>query len=294
MPQISLKYIIDFFKDKSIITTTTRSNILELFQLSDEKCGQSFNDFIDLLMFVIDSNYDVNILSNKKNYIYTIVDDIINYIMDTQLIINKPKIISSIKNNELTQDIILILAYIFDINILIHENNILKAYYFSEKYNRYRNTIIFKVESDPATGVEYYKLLINQDKLIFNSKNDKNLEELLTKEYIIPIGFISNKTFSYNNDKNRLINDRIITEIFVIKNVLEVKDVQQSRINDNMIETKKVDKKVELKIDTKKVDIVEKEDLTHNSDSERDNKISDNLIDYTQMNYVDGLESDDD
>lgn len=299
MPQISLKYIIDFFKDKSIITTTSRSNILELFQLSDEKCGQSFNDFIDLLMFVIDSNYDVNTLSNKKNYIYTVVDDIINYIQDTQLIINKPKIISSIKNNELTQDIILILAYVFDINILIHENNILKAYYFSEKYNKYRNTIIFKVESDPATGIEYYKLLINQDKLIFNYF-DKNLEELLTKEYIIPIGFISNKTFSYNNDKNRLINDRIITEIFVIKNVLEVKDVQQSKINDNLNETKKVDpKKVDLKkVDPKKVEPkqvqVEKEDLTHNSDSEKDNKISENLIDYANMNYVDELESDED
>ena len=301
MPQISLKYIIDFFKDKSIITTTTRSNILELFQLSDEKCGQSFNDFIDLLMFVIDSNYDVNTLSNKKNYIYTVVDDIINYIQDTQLIINKPKIISSIKNNELTQDIILILAYIFDINILIHENNILKAYYFSEKYNKYRNTIIFKVESDPATGAEYYKLLINQDKLIFNSKNDKNLEELLTKEYIIPIGFITNKTFNYNNDKNRLINDRIITEIFIIKNVLEVKDVQQSKINDNLNESKKVEtkKNESKKVDTKKVEIIntlviEKEDLTHNSDSEKDNKICDNLIDYTNMNYVDELESDDD
>jgi len=292
MPQISLKYIIDFFKDKSIIATKSRSNILELFQLSDEKCGQSFNDFIDLLMFVIDSNYDVNTLSNKKNYIYTVVDDIINYIQDTQLIINKPKIISSIKNNELTPDIILILSFIFDINILIHENNILKAYYFSEKYNKYRNTIIFKVESDPATGVEYYKLLINQDKLIFNYF-DKNLEELLIKEYIIPIGFIPNKTFSYNNDKNRLINDRIITEIFIIKNILEVKDVQQSKINDNLNENKKIEPK---KVESKKVEPmkVENEDLTHNSDSEKDNKISENLIDYTNMNYVDELESDED
>ena len=142
MPQISLKYIIDFFKDKSIISNTIRSNILELFQLSDEKCNQSFNDFIDLLMFVIDSNYDLNTMSNKKNYLLTIIDDIIKYVEDTQLLINKPKIISNIKNNELTQDIILILAYIFDINILIHENNILKAYYFSEKYNKYRNTVL--------------------------------------------------------------------------------------------------------------------------------------------------------
>ena len=42
--------------------------------------------------------YDLNTLSNKKNYIHTIVDDIINYIQDTQLLINKPKIISQIKN----------------------------------------------------------------------------------------------------------------------------------------------------------------------------------------------------
>jgi len=277
MPQISLKYIIDFFKDKSIVSNTIRSNILELFQLSDEKCNQSFNDFIDLLMFVIDSNYDLNTMSNKKNYILTIIDDIIKYVEDTQLLINKPKIISNIKNNELTQDIILILAYIFDINILIHENNILKAYYFSEKYNRYRNTVLFKVEQDPTNGSEYYKLLIDQDKFIFNL-NDKNLKELLTKEYIIPIGFIPNKVFNYNEDKNKLINDRIINEIFVIKQVLEVhdKDVEGKR---------EVECKRELK---SKIEV-------ENSDSDNDNQISDlGMIDYTNMKYVDGLESDND
>ena len=101
--------------------------------------------------------------------------------------------------------------------------------------------------------------------------------------------------------KNRLINDRIITEIFIIKNVLEVKDVQQSKINDNLNESKNVEtkKNESKKVDTKKVEIIntlviEKEDLTHNSDSEKDNKICDNLIDYTNMNYVDELESDDD
>jgi hypothetical protein len=277
MPQISLKYIIDFFKDKSIVSNTIRSNILELFQLSDEKCNQSFNDFIDLLMFVIDSNYDLNTMSNKKNYILTIIDDIIKYVEDTQLLINKPKIISNIKNNELTQDIILILAYIFDINILIHENNILKAYYFSEKYNKYRNTVLFKVEQDPTNGSEYYKLLIDQDKFIFNL-NDKNLKELLTKEYIIPIGFIPNKVFNYNEDKNKLINDRIINEIFVIKQVLEVhdKDVEGKR---------EVECKRELK---SKIEV-------ENSDSDNDNQISDlGMIDYTNMKYVDGLESDND
>lgn len=282
MPQISLKYIIDFFKDKSIITTTTRSNILELFQLSDEKCGQSFNDFIDLLMFVIDENYDINTLSNKKNYMYTIIDDIINYIQDTQLLINKPKVISSIKNNELSQDIILLLTYIFDINILIHENNILKAYYFSQKYNKYRNTIIFKVESDPATGIDYYKLLINEDKFIFNLRNDKNLEELLKKEYIIPIGFISNKLFNYNNDINSLINDRSISEIFVIKNILEVKDVVNGKVE-------KVVVKEDLNVKVEKGEV----EHTHNSDSEKDNNINDNLIDYTKMKFIDELESDD-
>ena len=118
MTRITLKFIIDFFADKSIVTTNTKSNILELFQYSDEKCEKKFNDFIDLIMFIIDPEYDINTLSNKKNYLHTIVDDIINYIQDTQLLINKPKVISQIKNNELSQDIILLIAYIFDLNII--------------------------------------------------------------------------------------------------------------------------------------------------------------------------------
>ena len=104
MSRITLKYIIDFFADKSIIPTHNKSNILELFQFSDEKCEKKFNDFVDLIMFIIDKDYDINILSNKKNYLHTIVTDIINYIQDTQLLINKPKVISQIKNNELSKD----------------------------------------------------------------------------------------------------------------------------------------------------------------------------------------------
>ena len=93
---ITLKFIIDFFTDKSIVSTIVKSNILELFQVSDEKCEKKFSDFLDLLMFIIDPKYDENILAHKKNYLYTIKDDIINYIQDSKLVINKPKVISQI------------------------------------------------------------------------------------------------------------------------------------------------------------------------------------------------------
>jgi hypothetical protein len=273
MTIITLKFIIDFFTDKSIITTNTKSNILELFQYSDEKCEKKFYDFIDLIMFIIDDLYDINTMSNKKSYLHTIIDDIINYIQDSHLLINKPKIISQIKNNELTQDIILIIAYIFDLNILIHENNILKAYYFSEKFNKYRNTILLKVESDPTDGTEYYKLLINNEKFIFNQKC-KNLEELLRTEYIIPIGFIPNKSFEYTNNDESLINDRQISEVFVNKQVLEVKDIDTKNKQINMI--------------NQNINKIE------NSDS--DNEIINEklLMDYTNLNFNIDLESDDD
>uniref|UniRef100_A0A6C0GZP7 Uncharacterized protein n=1 Tax=viral metagenome TaxID=1070528 RepID=A0A6C0GZP7_9ZZZZ len=275
MTIITLKFIIDFFTDKSIITTNTKSNILELFQYSDEKCEKKFYDFIDLIMFIIDDLYDINAMSNKKNYLHTIIDDIINYIQDSHLLINKPKIISQIKNNELTQDIILIIAYIFDLNILIHENNILKAYYFSEKFNKYRNTILLKVESDPTDGTEYYKLLINNEKFIFNQKC-KNLEELLKTEYIIPIGFIPNKSFEYTNNDESLINDRQISEVFVNKQVLEVKDID--------IETK-----------NKKINMIN-QNINKIENSDSDNEIINEklLMDYTNLNFNIDLESDDD
>jgi hypothetical protein len=275
MTIITLKFIIDFFTDKSIITTNTKSNILELFQYSDEKCEKKFYDFIDLIMFIIDDLYDINAMSNKKNYLHTIIDDIINYIQDSHLLINKPKIISQIKNNELTQDIILIIAYIFDLNILIHENNILKAYYFSEKFNKYRNTILLKVESDPTDGTEYYKLLINNEKFIFNQKC-KNLEELLKTEYIIPIGFIPNKSFEYTNNDESLINDRQISEVFVNKQVLEVKDID--------IETK-----------NKQINMIN-QNINKIENSDSDNEIINEklLMDYTNLNFNIDLESDDD
>jgi len=275
MTIITLKFIIDFFTDKSIITTNTKSNILELFQYSDEKCEKKFYDFIDLIMFIIDDLYDINAMSNKKNYLHTIIDDIINYIKDSHLLINKPKIISQIKNNELTQDIILIIAYIFDLNILIHENNILKAYYFSEKFNKYRNTILLKVESDPTDGTEYYKLLINNEKFIFNQKC-KNLEELLRTEYIIPIGFIPNKSFEYTNNDESLINDRQISEVFVNKQVLEVKDID--------IETK-----------NKQINMIN-QNINKIENSDSDNEIINEklLMDYTNLNFNIDLESDDD
>ena len=273
MAKITLNFIIDFFADKSIITTKVKSNILEFFQLSDEKCEKKFNDFIDLLMFVIDKDYDINTLSNKKNYLYTITDDIINYIQDTNLIINKPKIISQIKNNEISQDIILLMAYIFDINILIHENNILKTYYFSEKFNKYRNTILFKVEQDVTDGTEYYKLLINNDKFIFNGI-DKNMRNVLEKEYIIPIGFIPNKSFGYNEDKNHIVNDRSIGEIFITKQVLEIKENERS--------------------DVKAEKDVQRDAISVNSDSDTNPNMTDKLMmDYTNMNFDAGLESDD-
>jgi hypothetical protein len=274
MSRITLKYIIDFFEDKSIITTHTKSNILELFQFSDEKCEKKFNDFVDLIMFIIDKDYDINTLSNKKNYLHTIITDIINYIQDTQLLINKPKVISQIKNNELSQDIILIIAYIFDINIIIHENNILKVHYFSEKFNKYRNTILFKVEHDATDGTEYYKLLIDSDEFIFTYFS-KNLQELLSKEYIIPIGFIPNKTYAYNEDPEKLINDRSILEIFVNKQVLEVKDSKKSiQSTQSTLETK-----FEIKVES------ENDELNMND------KL---MLDYTNMQYNDDLESDSD
>ena len=277
MAKITLNFIIDFFADKSIITTKVKSNILEFFQLSDEKCEKKFNDFIDLLMFVIDVNYDINTLSNKKNYLYTITDDIINYIQDTNLIINKPKIISQIKNNEMSQDIILLVAYIFDINILIHENNILKTYYFSEKFNKYRNTVLFKVEQDVTDGTEYYKLLINNDKFIFNGM-DKNMRSLLEKEYIIPIGFIPNKSFGYNEDKNHIVNDRSMGEIFITKQVLEIKENEKSH---EVLGVKSDEKEIQR-------DVVD-------SDSDTNPNMTDKLMmDYTNMNFDAGLESDDD
>jgi hypothetical protein len=281
MTRITLNFIIDFFTDKSNITNKSKSNILDLFQYSDEKCEKKFNDFIDLIMFIIDENYDINALSNKKNYLHTIMDDIINYIQDTNLLINKPKIISQIKNNELSQDTILLIAYIFDINIIIHENNILKVYYFSEKYNKYRNTIIFKVDQDPTDGTEYFKLMINNDKLIFNYL-DKNFEELLNKEYIIPIGFIPNKTFNFNDDKNKLINDRQISDIFINKQVLEIKD---SKEESNSKQESSINKTNTQNNDTN--------DTTNNSDDDNDNKMNEKLIlDYTNMNFANDLESD--
>jgi len=285
MTRVSLKFIIDFFTDKSIITTQTKSNIIELFQISDEKCEKKFRDFLDLILFVIDSDYDINSISNKKIYIQTIIDDIIDYIQDTQLLINKPKVISQIKNNDLTQDIILLVSYIFDINIIIHENNILKVYYFSEKYNKYRNTVLLKIEQDPSDGTEYYKLLINDDKFIFNNL-DKNLNELLEKEYIIPIGFIPNKSFEVNNDKLKIINDRLISEIFVNKQALEIKDTN---------EEKDVNKNVNQKHMSKDVNKNDVEEINNLSDSDCDNNINEKLLlDYTKMQYNVELESDDD
>jgi len=288
MTRITLKFIIDFFADKSIVTTNTKSNILELFQYSDEKCEKKFNDFIDLVMFIIDSEYDINTLSNKKNYLHTIVDDIINYIQDTQLLINKPKVISQIKNNELSQDIILLIAYIFDLNIIIHENNILKVYYFSEKYNKYRNTILFKVEHDATDGTEYYKLLINNDKFIFNNTS-KDLQELLIKEYIIPIGFIPNKSFNINDDTTKLINDRLISEIFINKQVLEIKEVSNVQYNQNNQNKNEDNKQKDEQENNNEQKI---EDISDDSDC--GNNLNDKLMmDYTKMQYVDDLESDD-
>jgi len=291
MTRITLKFIIDFFADKSIVTTNTKSNILELFQYSDEKCEKKFNDFIDLIMFIIDSEYDINTLSNKKNYLHTIVDDIINYIQDTQLLINKPKVISQIKNNELSQDIILLIAYIFDLNIIIHENNILKVYYFSEKYNKYRNTILFKVEHDATDGTEYYKLLINNDKFIFNNTS-KDLQELLTKEYIIPIGFIPNKSFNINDDITKLINDRLISEIFINKQVLEIKEVTNTR--HNQCNQNNQDNQNNQNEDNLEKDEQEQKIENIDDDSDNDNNLDAKLMmDYTKMQYIDDLESDD-
>jgi hypothetical protein len=278
---ITLKFIIDFFTDKSIVSTVVKSNILELFQVSDEKCEKKFGDFLDLLMFIIDPKYDENTLSNKKNYLYTVKDDIINYIQDSKLVINKPKVISQIKNNDLTQDILLILAYIFDINILIHENNILTCIYFSVKFNKYRNTILLKVESDPIDGTDYYKLLIDNDQYLFNKSSSKFME-LLEKEYKIPIGFIPNKNFEYNEDKQKLINDRKISEVFVNKQILEIKYTKES-MNDNKI--------IDLKIEEKEEEIQME---AANSDSEGNNKMDLKYMqDYTTLQYNDGLESDD-
>jgi hypothetical protein len=290
MSKITLKYIIDFFTDKSIIATHTKSNILELFQFSDEKCEKKFNDFIDLIMFIIDKDYDINTLSNKKNYLHTIVSDIINYIQDTQLLINKPKVISQIKNNELSQDIILIIAYIFDINIIIHENNILKVHYFSEKYNKYRNTILFKIEHDATDGTEYYKLLIDNDQFLFTYFS-KNLQELLSKEYIIPIGFIPNKTYQYNDDPEKLINDRSILEIFVNKQVLEIKDSHNT--SKQNLDSKQINSKNK---ESENKESENKEGESDNTpDDDHDNKLDEKLIlDYANMQYNDDLESDSD
>ena len=106
------------------------------------------------------------------------------------------------------------------------------------------------------------------------------LNEVLDKEYIIPIGFIPNKSFEINNDKLKLINDRSISEIFINKQVLEIKDAKEENIKDE--ETNKENTKVN-------------NDKINDSDSDYDNNINDKLLlDYTKMQYNAELESDDD
>jgi hypothetical protein len=242
-------------------------------------------------MFVIDKDYDINTLSNKKNYLYTITDDIINYIQDTNLIINKPKIISQIKNNEMSQDIILLIAYIFDINILIHENNILTCIFFSVKFNKYRNTIILKVESNPIDGTEYYKLLIDNDQFLFNKSSNKFME-LLEKEYKIPIGFIPNKNFEYNDNPQKLINDRKISEVFVIKQILEIKDSKDEVGKGDKKNENKNNKNDEIKLEEEHEEDDVKMESVENSDSEGNTKMDlKYMMDYTKMQCDDGLES---
>jgi hypothetical protein len=135
---------------------------------------------------------------------------------------------------------------------------------------------LFKVEQDVTDGTEYYKLLINNDKFIFNGM-DKNMRSLLEKEYIIPIGFIPNKSFGYNEDKNHIVNDRSIGEIFITKQVLEIKENEKSH---EVLGVKSDEKEIQR-------DVVD-------SDSDTNPNITDKYMDYTNMNFDAGLESDDD
>jgi hypothetical protein len=104
------------------------------------------------------------------------------------------------------------------------------------------------------------------------------MQELLTKEYIIPIGFIPNKTFSYNDNPEKLINDRSILEIFVNKQVLEVKDVHK---------TENIQK-------AENINVHKVEETKEESDNDEPSLNDKLMVDYTNMQFNDGLESDSD
>ena len=106
---------------------------------------------------------------------------------------------------------------------------------------------------------------------------DKNMRSLLEKEYIIPIGFIPNKSFGYNEDKNHIVNDRSIGEIFITKQVLEIKENERSN---EVLGVKSDEKEIQR-------DVVD-------SDSDTNPNMTDKYMDYTNMNFDAGLESDDD
>ena len=107
---------------------------------------------------------------------------------------------------------------------------------------------------------------------------DKNMRSVLEKEYIIPIGFIPNKSFGYNEDKNHIVNDRSIGEIFITKQVLEIKENERSN---EVLGVKSDEKEVHRDV--------------ADSDSDTNPNMTDKLMmDYTNMNFDAGLESDDD
>lgn len=189
---LSIKYLINLFDDTSNQQINSNNNlIIENKLLVDSYQSIMIDDIItfDHLIKMIVIAYS-NQLSVTDDKIKQIKKNIRNKIMKTEIDIGKKKkyITSLDTSTDVTNELILLLSYYFDINIILYNpfTKLSKCFYFDNFMDKDLPFIIIKEMKNLISTKNHYELIKNQHEFIF-SYNDLLIQELIKGIFIIGI-----------------------------------------------------------------------------------------------------------
>ena len=196
---LTIKYLINMLNEH--VELNINRQVLLIDSYSSIKFNYDIN--IDILLYILLIAYkNIKYSIDQSNY-KIIIDkeilektklDIIKYLSKSiDIIIKKSKDII-FSNNIITNEIILILTYYFNINLIIYnsQSQISKCYYYENILDKELPFIIIKELNNN------YELLVSNNKYIFEF-NHPIINELINNIYIV--GFDKNKKLELSKDK---------------------------------------------------------------------------------------------
>lgn len=189
---------------------------ITFFEFVNENLNQLLSCFllIDCRILPIINKTDLNRyyfnkeeLESYKSKLIKILEDE-SILLEDNYIFNRKKLISLVMANNYNNELILFLAYYYNVNIIIYYDdiNIFKLYYPESSYDTSKNCIFLKYLEDYYTNIYSYQLLYENNTFVISGDNFI----IHNKDLLYPIGFEENKQFIISDSLKSIKDDNLL------------------------------------------------------------------------------------